>query len=122
MYTQTRIHPRAQILVFPDIEFSYIESDGSPNNVNMTANATAAMMEVTTLSYNSVSLLASVSDNNVNGYKDLQDLADTDLSGQTGLSTSGTRPFEIEIKLNDSLNNDFRADGITAVILFTLNQ
>jgi predicted ribosomally synthesized peptide with SipW-like signal peptide len=105
-----------------DIEFSYIESDGSPNNVNMTANATAAMMEVTSLSYNSVSLLTGINDNNVNGYKDLQDLADADLGGLAGLSTSATKPFEIEIKLNDNLSNDFRADGITAVISFTLNQ
>jgi hypothetical protein len=105
-----------------DIEFSYMESDGSPNDVNMTANATAAMMEVTTLSYDSVSLLTSISDNNFNGYKDLQDLADANLSGQSGLSTGATKPFEIEVKLKDNLSNDFRADGITVVMSFTLNQ
>lgn len=105
-----------------DIGFSYIESDGSPNDVDMTANATAAMMEVTALSYNGTSLLTIVSDNNLNGYKDLQDVADADLGGQSGLSTGATKPFVIEVRLSDNLSNDFRADGITVVILFALNQ
>lgn len=105
-----------------DIEFSYVESDGSPNVVNMSADATAAMMEITVLDYDGVSLLPAVSDANANGYRDVQDLAGADLTGQSGLAKGATKPFEIEVKLRDNLDNDFRADGITVVFNFTLNQ
>ena len=50
-----------------DIAFSYVESDGGSNTVDMTADEMAAMMEVTTLSYDGSSLLGSVNDGNTNG-------------------------------------------------------
>jgi len=105
-----------------DIEFSYVESDGSHNSVDKSANDTAAMMEVTTLSYGGSSLLSTVSDANVNGYKDIEDLKNEDLSGQSGINASVTENFEIAVQLRSETGDDFQADGITLTITFTLNQ
>jgi len=105
-----------------DIEFSYVESDGSRNSVDKSANDTAAMMEVTTLSYGGSSLLSSVSDANVNGYKDIEDLKNEDLSGQSGINASVTKNFEIAVQLRSETGDDFQADGITLTMTFTLNQ
>ena len=105
-----------------DIAFSYVESDGSPNPVNMSADETAAMIEATTLNYGGSSLLSSVSDSNSNGYKDIQDLKNADLSGQSGLNTQATKDFEIAVQLRSETGNGFQADGITTSITFTLNQ
>lgn len=105
-----------------DIEFSYIESDGSPNLVNKSADDTAAMMEVTTLNYGGSSLLGGVSDANSNSYKDIEDLKNADLSGLSGLNAEAIKDFEITVKLRDETGNDFQADGVTVTMTFTLNQ
>ena len=105
-----------------DLAFSYVEGDNSPNIVNMSANNTAAMIEVTTLSYDGSSLLPSVSDGNINGYRDVQDLANADLSGQSGINASATKNFQIAIQLRSNTGNDYQADGITVTMTFTLNQ
>jgi len=105
-----------------DISFSYINSDGVPNTVEMTANETAAIFEVITLSYNSTDLLAIVSDDNVNGYKDIQDVASANLSGQSGLAVSTSKDFTIEVMTDNSTSTDFANDGITITMNFILNQ
>ncbi|MFC1987567.1 TasA family protein [Chloroflexota bacterium] len=105
-----------------DIAFAYVESDGSPNAVNQTADATAAVMEVVTLNYGGSSILGSVGDLNVNGYKDIQDLKNANLTGQSGLTPSATKNFQIAVQLRSDTSNDFQADGITVTMTFTLNQ
>jgi len=105
-----------------DIAFSYVENDGSPNTVDKTADETAAMMQVITLSYGGSDLLGSVSDENSNGYKDIQDISNADLSGQSDLNASATKDFVIAVELRSETGNDFQADGITMTITFTLNQ
>lgn len=105
-----------------DIAFSYVESDGSPNLVDKSADDTAALMEVTTLIYGGSSLLGNVNDTNSNGYKDIEDLKNADLSGQSGLNAEATKGFEIAVRLQESMGNDFQTDGITVTITFTLNQ
>ena len=105
-----------------DISFSYVESDGSPNSINKSADETAAMMEVATLSYGGSSLLTSVDDGNSNGYKDVYDLANADLTGQSGLNASATKNFQIAVQFRSDTGNDFQADGITMTMTFTLNQ
>ena len=104
--------------------FSYVESDSSPNPVDMSANATAAMIEVTVLNYDGSSLLGSgsVSDNNSNTYTDIEDLTNADLSGQSGIDALASKDFEIEVKLIASANKTFQADRINVTITFTLNQ
>ena len=105
-----------------DISFSFVNSDGTPNSVEMTANETAAILEVITLSYDSTNLLTSVSDGNINGYKDIEDVANTDLSGQSGLTASATKNFSIEVTTDNGTSHDFENDGITVTMNFTLNQ
>ena len=105
-----------------DLTFSYVESDSSPNPVDMSVDDTAAMIEVTVLNYDSNDLLSSVSDNNSNTYKDIEDLKNADLSSQNGIDASASKEFAIAIKLRDSTNGDFQADGINVTITFTLNQ
>ena len=105
-----------------DLAFTYVESDGSSNPVNKSADDTAAMIEIITLKYDGSSLLASVMDNNTNGYRDIQDLKNTDLNGQSGIDALASKEFEIAIKARDSIGGDYQADGITVTMTFTLNQ
>ena len=105
-----------------DIAFTYIESDGAANPADKSADDTAAMIEVTTQKYDDFSLLTSVLDNNTNGYRDIQDLQNTDLSGQSSINASSSKEFEIAIKARDSIGGDFQADGITVTMTFVLNQ
>ena len=105
-----------------DISFSYVENNGAPNLVDMTANETAAMMEVTTLSYDGVSLLGSIADGNTNGYVDIEDVSNADLSGQAGLASSETKAYVIAVQFRSDAGNDYQADGITVTMTFILNQ
>lgn len=105
-----------------DIGFSYAESDGSPNSVNKTADEVAAMMEIITLNYGGFSLLSSISDINSNGYKDVYDLKNSNLTGLSGIAASDTKNFDISVRLRSETGNDFQADGITMTMTFTLKQ
>lgn len=105
-----------------DLAFSYVENDLSANPADMSADDTAAMMEVTVLKYDGSSLLTGVSDNNSNGYPDIQDLKNSDLSPQSGIGAQATKEFEITVKSKVGTSNDFQADGITVTMTFTLNQ
>ncbi len=105
-----------------DLAFSYVENDLSVNPADMSADATAARLEVTVLKYDGSSLLASVADTNSNSYLDIQDLKNSDLSGQSGISAQATKEFEITVKSRVGTSNDFQADGITVTMTFTLNQ
>jgi predicted ribosomally synthesized peptide with SipW-like signal peptide len=107
------------------IAFNYTECDGTnppAYPVNKTADETAAVIEVLTLSYGGSDLLGSVSDSNNNGYKDVQDLKNASLSGLAGIAAGATKDFIITVKLKESAGNDFQADGIDMSITFTLNQ
>jgi spore coat-associated protein N len=105
-----------------DIAFSYVESDGSPNPVNMSADATAAIIEVTALTYGGTNLLTSVSDSNSNGYKDIQDVKNASLTGLSGLMAGASKDFTITIKMRDGISNNFQADGINITMTFALRQ
>jgi len=105
-----------------DLSFSYIEDDLSANPLDKSADETAAVIEVTTLKYDSNSLLSSVSDNNSNGYPDIQDLKNADLSGQSGINGSASKVFEITVKARNDASGNFQADGIEITMTFTLNQ
>lgn len=105
-----------------DISFSYVENDGGTNIIDMSADEMAAMIEVTTLSYDGSSLLGSVTDDNTNGYLDVQDLTTADLSGQSGLTTVETKDYVITVQFRSDVGNDYQADGITMTMTFVLNQ
>jgi spore coat-associated protein N len=105
-----------------DLSFTYSENDAGVNPTNRNANDTAATIELTTLKYNGTSLLSSVTDNNTNGYRDIQDLQDADLSGQSGIAAQANKDFEIAIQARTGVSTDFQADGITITMTFILNQ
>ena len=105
-----------------DIVFSYTESDGSPNVVNMTAVEVAAMIQVTTLDYGGSSLLGSVSDSNINGYIDIYDLKNAHLTGLSGLDAGASKSFDISVQLRNTTGSDFQADGINMTMTFILEQ
>ena len=105
-----------------DISFSYLESDDPANIIDMSEDQTAAIMEVTTLSYNSTDLLAIVSDNNSNSYIDIQDITNADLAGQSGLAAGASKDFIIEITTDNSTWWGYYNDGITLTMNFSLNQ
>jgi hypothetical protein len=103
-----------------DIVFSYAESDGSPNIVNKTADEVAAVMEVTNLDYGGSNILGSVSDHNSNGYIDIYDLKNADLTGLIGLDAGASKDFDISVQLRNTTGSDFQADGINLTMTFTL--
>jgi hypothetical protein len=105
-----------------DISVTYVESDGTPNLVDMTADEMAGMIEVTALNYDVPSLLSLVNDDNSNGYVDVYDLMMADLSGQSGITTTTPKNFIIAIQLRSDTGNDYQADGITVTMTFVLNQ
>ncbi len=106
-----------------DLAFTYGESDDIPNPVPMSADATAAVIKVTTLSLGGFPLLGGVSDGNGNLYIDIQDLKNADLTGQTGIGASGgTTDFSITVQLEAGTSSDFQSDGINITMTFTLNQ
>ncbi len=105
-----------------DMAFNYVESDGSPNTDNMSADATAAIIEVTTLIYDGSSLLTGISDSNSNGYRDMQDIKNASLTGLSGLAAGASKDLTIVIKMCDGISNSFQADGISISMTFTLIQ
>ncbi len=106
-----------------DLAFSYGENDDIPNSVPMSADATAAMIEVTTLIYGIDDLLVPViSDYQPNGYTDIEDLKNADLTGQSGINPSATKDFSITVQLRGDTSGDFQSDGINITMTFTLNQ
>ncbi len=105
-----------------DLVFSYANSDYSPNPAPMSADATAAVIEVTTLNYDGFPLLGGVSDGNSNSYIDMQDLKNANLAGQTGIGASATKDFTITVQVRAGTSGDFQSDGINITMTFILNQ
>ena len=108
-----------------DLSFTYVETDDpNPlhNPTDMSADATAALIEVTTLNYAGASIMSAITADNGNGYTDIQDLSNSDLSGQAGIGSSANEVFEIAVRFRSSASHDFQADGITITMTFLLNQ
>lgn len=104
-----------------DLAFTYVDSDYSPNPTNMTADATAAVIQVTTLTYAASSILP-VDGTNANGWIDIQDLKEANLTGQAGINGGLSEDFVITVQLRADTSSDFQSDGITITMTFTLNQ
>ena len=108
-----------------DLSLSYVETDSSPNPTNISADNTAAQIEVITLNYGGSSILGTVPDSQSqggNGWVDIEDLVNADLSGQTGIGASANKVFEIAVSLRADTSGDYQADGITVTMNFLLNQ
>jgi len=106
-----------------DLVFTYVEIDSDPTDpAPMTADATAAVIEVTTLTLEGYDLLDGVSDGNSNLYIDIEDLKNANVSDPTGIDASGTKAFIITVQLRADTSGDFQYDGINITMTFTLNQ
>ncbi len=105
-----------------DLAFSYVESDDIPNPTNMTADATAAVIEVMTLTYAASSILPASDGTNANGWIDIQDLKEADLTGQARIDGGLSEDFAITVQLRAGTSGDFQSDGINITMTFTLYQ
>lgn len=107
-----------------DIDFSYVEEDGTNppgNTTDKSADEFADELLVTTLTYDGNNLLTGITDADGDGV-DMREVAAADLSGQSGIAPAATRGFTIAVQLKSGLSDDFCADGIAIPITFTLNQ
>ncbi len=107
-----------------DLSFSYVETDeiAALNPTNMTADQTAAMIEVTTLNYGGSSILGTVADFQPNGWVDIEDLMNANLSGQAGIGPSSNKVFDIGVTLRPGTSGTYQGDGITITMTFLLSQ
>jgi len=106
-----------------DLVCGYTESDGAQNNTsNVSADDTAAVMEVTTLTYGGADLLGGIVDVNANTYVDIKDLSQANLAGQRGLAANESKDFIIAVKMRDGIDNNFQGDGVDITITFNLRQ
>ena len=105
-----------------DIVFSYEERDGTTNPADRTADDTAAVIEITLLKYDGAGLLSGISDLNENGYRDIYDLKNADLTGQSGITSLSSKDFEITVRSRSGISGEFQSDGIVITMTFTLNQ
>ncbi len=109
-----------------EIEFSYTENDApvNLNPINKTADETAAVIQVTNLTYGSSNLLMLPDLNsNGNGHIDIQDLKNYDFSGLPGIVAGASEYFEITVEpITGGGIGQFQGDGISIVITFILNQ
>jgi predicted ribosomally synthesized peptide with SipW-like signal peptide len=122
-----------------NFSFSYTKSNGNQNGTPvMTADATAAILQVTALDYNrTTNLLGMVTDWNNNGYIDLQDLQtatnspNSQLNLATVLNPGGPAiAFTIQLMMRNldqygypiANINDFQGDGVNLTIKFTLTH
>jgi spore coat-associated protein N len=112
-----------------NISCSYTESDAASQNgtTNMTADQTAAVIQISTLKYDGDDLTSSsftphISDVNANGYIDVYDLLHSPLTGLSGLNPYSTKDLVIGLTLRDGIDNNFQGDGISITFTFVLNQ
>ncbi len=110
-----------------NITVTFVENDNAystGNATDMTANETAAMLQVTTLTYGGTDILAAnVSDDNSNGWKDLDDVANADLSSLAGINASASKDFIITIQARGSeMTNSYQNDGVDVTFTFELTQ
>lgn len=101
-----------------DIEITYVKSGGGAEK---SADDVAAVIRVDSLNYGGASILGGVADLNENGYLDLHDLKQVDLSGLAGISPAGEKDFQITITLNTT-DNDFQGHGVDITFTFVLHQ
>jgi hypothetical protein len=102
-----------------NVSISYVKDDVGTNSV--TADQVASVLQITTLSYNYVSLLSSIPDSNGNGYVDLQDLKNNPLT-LSGLNPSASAPFTIAVQMRSGTSSSYCGAGINVTITFVLNQ
>lgn len=120
------------------MNLSFVEQSDEPAEpadtefaVEQTAQETAAMIEVTSFSYDGTDQLGSVTDQNSNGITDLADVQSQagsldDLAAPA--AGTGTKDLELGLAVADDsgsfsgTDEDIMADGVDITLDFTLNQ
>jgi spore coat-associated protein N len=109
-------------------EETYIESETDPDNDTWEM---AQWLEVTNITYSGINLLPVLSDENLNGFIDLDDMADPDNAPALDNLLAppvvpppgfGFMVFQMDILFNSGAGNDFQGDTLITTVTFTLNQ
>ena len=99
---------------------------GSPPG-NVSTNPMDKYLKLTTLTYDAVDLLPSIAESNGNGFKDLEDLKNNNLTAgdlqNLALADTGVdHPLVIGVQLDGTAPNDVQGDSVDVTLTITLDQ
>lgn len=98
-----------------------VEADVAQTDADGASTDMASYLRLDTLAYDGASVLGQVSDANGNGYEDLDDLAQTQLTGLDDPGSAG-KTFELTVGFHQDAGNDLQGDQVDATFGFTLQQ
>lgn len=90
-------------------------------NTDLT-NPLDAVLQLTVLDYNSVSVLSQVADANLNGYKDLGDLAVSGLDNLSLTDLGVDHTIDMMVTFRSDAGNQYQGDSVDSDWTITLNQ
>ena len=80
------------------------------------------VLEITTLDYDSSSVLGQLSDNNSNGWIDLDDLEALGLDNLSLTDLNTNHPLDLTVQFRSDAGNDYQGDNVDSDWTITLNQ
>lgn len=98
-----------------------IDTTVTQTDADETSTDMAKYLEVTVFSYDSTSLVGSVTDANGNGYVDLEDLGAHSFTGLADPGSAG-KNLDVEVSFHTSAGNDLQGDSVNVQWDFTLQQ
>jgi spore coat-associated protein N len=118
-----------------EMAFTHQIDEGVPveseTNINNTAAQMARFLEIVRMDYDTIDFTDPYTDENGNGYFDLEDLTLGHYLGAGGLldnlpappaNNTGTTSLSMKLKFNAGAGNDFQGDTLNTTVTFTLNQ
>ena len=101
------------------------QSGSSPGNAS--TNPMDRYLRLTALTYDLANILTSIADSNLNGFKDLEDLKNNNLTAgdlqNLALSDIGVdHPLTMSVQLDISAPNDVQGDSVNVTFVTTLDQ
>ena len=80
------------------------------------------VLELTTLNYDTVSVLSQVADANSNGWVDLDDLEASGLDNLALTNLATNHPLDLTVTFRSGAGNEFQGDSVDSDWTITLNQ
>ncbi len=80
------------------------------------------VLEITTLDYDSLSVLSQLSDNNGNGWIDLDDLEALGLDNLALTDLATNHPLDLTVTFRSDADNSYQGDSVDSDWTITLNQ
>lgn len=80
------------------------------------------VLELTTLNYDSLSVLAQLSDSNSNGIIDLDDLEALGLDNLALPNLGTNHPLDLTVRMRSTAGNEYQGDSVDSDWTITLNQ